>query len=153
MSCNWELFELRLRVWIKANKYPQRGYFGNGMMLWDVRLEHQFNLGIPAFKPDSKGNCNFKSVFTALAGIKKIPFTCPASNENRSPFGRLQVAQRNKEVLPAAFLFLHRRDQSDISSETTGIGILLEGVTVLFTKAQPVFHADLSGNSASTVNF
>jgi len=153
MSCNWELYELRVRVWTKAKNYPGRGYRGMGMMFWNVRLAHQQALGIPAFKPDSKGNCNFKTVFDQLVRLKKIPFSCPTSSENQAPFGRLQGASRDKELLSAAVLFLHRRDESDLVSETTGIGVLLEGVNVQFTEAQPVYHAHLIGNSARTVNF
>ncbi len=152
MSCNWELYELRVRVWIKADKYPGRGYLGSGMLFWDVKLSHFDTLAIPEFKSDSKGFCNFKTVFDRLAKLKTIPFDCPGS-QNQNPFGRLQGASRDKEVLPAAFLFLHRRDQSDVASETTGIGVLLEGVTVPFTDTQPVYHAHLIGNSATTVNF
>jgi len=153
MSCNWELYELRLRVWIKAEKLRGRGFSGLGMMLWNVMLDHQKSLGIPEFKPDSKGNCNFKAVFDQLIKLKKISFNCPSSSENQGPFGRLQGAKQKNELLPAAFLFLHRRDQSDLASETTGIGILLEGVSVPFTDSQPVYHAHIVGNSASPVNF
>ncbi len=153
MSCNWELYELRIRVWIKAEKYPHRGYFGHGMMFWNVRLTHFDTLSIPEFKPDSKGFCNFKTVFDRLIKLKAIPFECPSSSDNQGPFGRLQTAHRNKEAFSAAVLFLHRRDQSDLASETTGIGVLLEGVSVPLTDAQPVYHAHLTGNSASPVNF
>lgn len=153
MSCNWELFELRLRVWLKAEKYPQRGYVGLGMMFWEVFLDLS-TFGIQPKPKDSADICGFKAIFEQLVQKRVIPFSCNKNNaDNQAPFGRIQTASRKGETFPAAFLFLHRRDQSDLTGETTGIGILLEEVFVPVAVSTPTYYAHLFGKSASKKNF
>lgn len=156
MGCNWELYELKLIVWVKGKKVLTRGFIGNGLTFYSVTLDFH-TLGINGFK-GSNNHCDFKSVFNELARLKFIPFMIgkggPQYYNPMSHFGRLQTAEKNNETLPAAMLYVHTRTQGDAASQTTGLGVLLEGVTVGFTAAgESGAYAHLFADSASTRNF
>lgn len=156
MGCNWELYELKLIVWVKGTKAPTRGFAGLGVTFYSVTLDFH-TLGISGFQGNNN-HCDFKSVFGELKRMKFIPFMIgkggPAHYDPMSHFGRLQTAEKNKEKLPAAMLYVHMRRQEDMTSQTTGLGVLLEGVTVGFTAtSQGGAYAHLFGDTASTRNF
>lgn len=153
MSCNWELFELRMVIWIKAIKSPFRGYAGQGVMFYGVFPDTQ-SLGISSFQGQNSG-CNFRQVFSELVKLKTIPFNCSKNdNYNQSSFLRIQTAEHNNELLPGAKLYVHRRNQSDLASKTTGEGIVLDNVKISHTvAAKQSYYIDLLGDSASLVNF
>lgn len=152
MSCNWELLELRVVIWTKAIKSPFRGYAGQGVMFYGVFPDIQ-SLGIGSFQGQNN-SCNFRQVFSELVKLKKIPFNCSKNDKyNQSSFLRIQTAERNNELLPGAKLYVHRRDQSDLASKTTGKGIVLDNVKISLTTAtQKSYYIYLLGDSASLVN-
>ncbi|MEZ5584665.1 MAG: hypothetical protein R3F37_19550 [Candidatus Competibacteraceae bacterium] len=152
MSCNWELLELRVVIWTKAIKSPFRGYAGQGVMFYGVFPDIQ-SLGIGSFQGQNN-SCNFRQVFSELVKLKKIPFNCSKNDKyNQSSFLRIQTAEHNNELLPGAKLYVHRRNQSDLASKTTGEGIVLDNVKIsLTTAAQKSYYIYLLGDSASLVN-
>ena len=156
MQCNWELFELRVAIFHRGEKNKTNGNF-TGDLLWEffnVSVDLQ-SLGISNFQ--RLGNyCNFRDVFRELVKLQTIPFGF--ANEriknDRLNFGNLQAGEKNQRTFKAAKLYVHRRDRSDINSEIMGDGVLLEGVTVLFTAVYNGIHyVSLSGNSANSINF
>jgi hypothetical protein len=145
MSCNWELFEFRVVVF-----HPRHPTMF--MRFWNVYPDLS-SLGIGDFQ-GSNDSCNFKSVFSELASLKTIPFSFRKiiNGINGNPFNIAQSCERNKLTLRAAKLYVHRRDESDLSSLTTGIGVLLDRVTIPYTAAVPIYYIQLSGEAASLVN-
>jgi len=152
MSCNWELLELRVVIWTKAIKSPFRGYAGQGVMFYGVFPDIQ-SLGIGGFQGQNN-SCNFRQVFSELVKLKTIPFSCSKNDKyNQNSFLIIQTAERNNELLPGAKLYVHRRNQSDLASKTTGEGIVLDNVKISLTAAaQQSYYIDLLGDSASLVN-
>jgi hypothetical protein len=145
MSCNWDLYELRVVVF-----HPHHDVMA--MRFWKVYPDLG-SLGINDFQ-GSNDSCNFKSVFSELATLKTIPFSFRKITLGiyGNPFNIAQVCEQNKVTLRAAKLYVHRRNQSDISSLTTGIGVLLDRVTIPYTAAVPNYYVYLSGEKASLVN-
>ncbi len=145
MSCNWELFELRVAVF--HPRHPEMF-----MRFWNVYPDLS-PLGIGDFQ-GFNDICNFKSIFSELVTLKTIPFSFRKiiNGINGNPFNIAQECERNKLTLRAAKLYVHRRDQSDLSSLTTGIGVLLDRVTVPFTAAMSIYYVQFSGEEASLVN-
>lgn len=156
MGCNWELYEFRVRVFYKLGdkSIPRHGsrYVGVGSQFFDVFPDLK-TLGIGNFQ-GSNNNCDFKSVFNQLIKLKMIPFNCPQGSNTGNHFSRIQIAERDKEHLPAAKLYVHKRNDSELSSETTGIGIWMEGVDVVFTSASNgAYYIQLIGDDAGSVNY
>ncbi|MDQ4123869.1 MAG: hypothetical protein M3209_20715 [Acidobacteriota bacterium] len=149
MACNWELFELRVVFYLP--RYPQ--VFSS---FWNVSLDHK-TLSIADFQ-GSNGYCNFKSVFAQLARLKTIPFTFKNTpvgqphNPGGDPFLTATALERNKRLFAAAKLYVHRRDQSDLTSLTIGTGVMLKRVTIPFTASIPFRYVQLEGESADLVN-
>jgi hypothetical protein len=145
MSCNWDLFEFRVVV-----LHPNHSVMP--MRFWNVYPDLS-SLGISDFQ-GSNDSCNFKSVFSELAKWKTIPFGFRKiiNGIHGNPFNMAQEAERKKLTLNAAKLYVHRRNQSDLSSLTTGIGVLLDSVTIPYTATVPNYYVYLSGDKASLVN-
>lgn len=124
-------------------------------MLWEFFnvMPDLSALGIGDFQ-GSGNDCNFKSVFGKMVELNAMPFSFPKERikPDRLNFSNLEAAERNGKTFRAAKLYVHRRDQSDLSSLTTGIGMLLENVTIILTAKVPVFYVHLSGESANMVN-
>jgi hypothetical protein len=144
MPCNWELYELRVVIYLRGTKIPITGNF-LGETQWEffnvsVNLS---SLGIAGFQGNGL-SCNFKSVFSQLANLRKLPFgfTSERIRSNRLNFGNLEEAYKKGLTLGAAKLYVHRRDLSDFVSSAVGPGILLEIVTL-----------DSATKTANTVNF
>ena len=164
MGCNWEMYELRLMVWTTAKKSPA-GRFTRGQVgvQFDSVGLDLATLSMQSVTPkDSTDACSFKAIFDQLAKLKTIPFgfsrkiikTDRFYLDPPTHFMRLQTAEQKNEVLPAAVLYVHKRGQSDHTSITTGIGVLLEDVTVTFTSSdQNSYYVQLFGASGKTVNF
>lgn len=130
MGCNWELFELRVVVFMRGERNRQNGNF-SGQIL------------------------NFKTVFTELVKAQMIPFSFGGEKfrSDRLNFGNLQAAERNGRKFTAAKLYVHRRNQPSEASLESGEGVLLGTVSVDFTAiAQGSHYVQLSGEKASLVN-
>lgn len=155
MSCDWEIFELRVLIYLRGAKVPVTGNFigQNQWEFFNVQVDAS-SLGVPNFQ-GSGGNCNFTAVFSQLAKLKKIPFNFGVDVKRTGGLGfdNLESAYRQKLPLKAAKLFVHRRGLPDTVSSMVLPGILLENVTVDFASKTPTFNALLSGASANTVNF
>lgn len=155
--CNWELFELRVAMYLRGEKIAKSGNF-LGVPSWEffnVQVDLK-SLGIAGFQSAGANNCNFKTVFNDLIKRKKIPFGYPlnAAGANRLNFDNLRSADRNSLPVKAAKLYVHERDLDDYTSSVIGVGILLENVRVSNTKADAIgYFAELSGASANPVNF
>ena len=151
MGCNWELFELRVIVWPNDAK-PPNVPIGQGLFFIGVYLDLR-TLGIADFE-GRNDYCNFKTVFSHLIQLKALPFTCKQKTNPGPEFGRVQAPERNNELLIGAQLYVHRRDQSEIASITTGIGVMLDDVNVAFTSVNNgIYYVQLFGKKASRVNF
>src|SRR3954468_115136 len=132
-SCDWEILELRVLIFNRGAKAKTSGNFW-GQPLWqffNVSVDLK-SLGINGFK-GSKSYCDFKTPFSALVKLKKIPFSFMREviEPNMLNFGNLQSAQSKKVSFTAAKLYVQHRDEGELISNVTGIGILLEGVTVI----------------------
>ena len=133
MSCNWEYFELKLKV----NTTTVSGFeFGN------VTLDLA-SLGIADFT-GSNYSCNFEYVFGQLAKLKIIRANFPkqvkivypnntAIIDQAAYLGVLQQAAGDRKVLAGSTLYVHRRDQSPATGAPTGVRLSMKGVTVLGT--------------------
>ncbi len=154
MKCNWELFELRVAIFLRGQKHKPTGNFTGQILLEFFNVMPDLGtIGIGDFQ-GSGDDCNFKSVFSQMVELNAMPFSFLKEKirPDRLNFGNLQAAERNGITYRAAKLYVHRRDQSDLSSLTTGIGMLLENVTIIFTAKGPMFYVHLSGESANMVN-
>jgi len=152
MSCNWEFFELRVIVFTKAIEAGGRGLAGQGPKFFSVTLDLR-SLGIPDFQ-GSNYTCNFTTIFSQLISKRAIPFACSQKNNEQGNFGIVEAAGRNKEILPAAKLYVHNQKQSDGVSVSTGFGVLLQGVKVISTFVNNGdYYMHLSGHEASSLNF
>jgi hypothetical protein len=157
MKCNWELFELRVTVFVRGQKDQTSGNFSGqiGWEFFNVSINpRQFGLG--DFVATADNQCNFKAVFEGLAKKKMIPFGFAAQRTqgNQLNFGNLQAAQRNGLTLRAAKLYVHRRDNSAWAGDPTRVGVLLEGVKVLFAlTSSSGYYVLLVGDSANLLNF
>ena len=73
MQCNWELFELRVVIY---------GHFNASQPLKDIWWQF-FNVSVDLktlSMSDFQGvgnTCNFRQIFSQLAGLKLIPFGFP----------------------------------------------------------------------------
>lgn len=156
MGCNWELFELRVEVFYKLGDKakPNHGarYVGSGSTFFRVFPDLK-TLGIGEFE-GKNNDCNFKSVFNQLIKLKMLHFNCSQSSNPGNHFSRMQVAERDKEHLPAAKMYVVRSDQAEQTAKTTGLGIWMEGVDVVFTYANSgAYHIELIGDRAGAINF
>lgn len=152
MPCNWELFELRVTVWTPpAMKASGRGYAGAGVKFWSVSPDLR-RFGIGGFQGHNN-DCDFESVFKQLVQKRAIVFSCSSNGSNQSGFTRLKNAEQKLELLPAAKLYVHRRDESDIDSDLRGVGVLLERVQAHASTANGGYYIDLSAGAASPLNF
>lgn len=157
MKCNWELFELRVTVFVRGQKDQTSGNF-SGQVGWEflnVVIDPR-QLGLGGFVATDKNECNFKAVFDGLAKKKTIPFSIAAQRVagNQLNFGNLQAAQRNALTLRAAKLYVHKRDGSTWAGDPTRVGVLLEGVKVLFAlTSSSGYYVLLVGDSANLLNF
>jgi hypothetical protein len=151
MSCNWELFEFRALIMLTLAAKSGTHYLGLGALFWEV-IPDLRTFGISDFQ-GSNDYCDFKSVFDQLAKLKRIHFRCPQKSNTGHQFGRIQAAERDKEHLPIAKLFVHRRDDDNGASDLKGATIWLQGVDVLFTVIdKDNYYVQLSGDSAGTMN-
>lgn len=155
MGCNWELYELRVLIFSRGTKIPLFGNFV-GKTEWEffnVMLDLP-SLGIAGFQGSGLA-CNFQSVFSQLANMKKLPFgfTSEVFRQDKLNFGNLEAAFKTKTTLRSAKLYVHRRDTSDSITSATGPGVLLETVTIDYAARTPHFDVRLSGKSANTINF
>ena len=151
MSCNWELFEFRVIVMFKLAAQSGSRYVGLGGLFWEVKPDIA-TLGIGDFQ-GSNDFCDFKTVFSQLSKLKMIPFVCPQQANTGNAFSRVQVAEKDKEHLPAAKLFVHRRDEEDIVSDMRGPTVWLQGVDVGFTAVNGGFYyAQLRGDASGLLN-
>ncbi len=156
MPCNWELYELRMVIFIRGEKNKSTGNF-SGEVYWEflnVRVDLR-SLGLGDFQ-GSGDACNFKTVFSELVKLKIIPFSFANERleKGKPNFDNLRAGQSSNSTLRAAKLYVHRRDQSDHSSDTTGVGVLLEGVKVAIAlKSDKGYYVTLTGDSANQVNF
>ena len=150
MTCNWELYELRVVIYRPSpgGKDPGDIWYEFFNVSVDLR-----SFGMSDFQ-GSNNQCNFRDVFGQLAALRTIPFSFPKERiaSNRLNFSNLQAAERNKAGYNIAKLYVHRRDQDDRTSLLHGVGVILERVYVDFTAPTPLFYAILSGSSASVVN-
>jgi hypothetical protein len=73
----------------------------------------------------AQNDCNFKTVFSELVRENDATSFRPKRSKATDSTGNLQAFER-VSIFWAAKLYVHRRDQSDASSLTTGIGMLLE---------------------------
>ncbi len=164
MNCNWEYFELRLRV--KATK-------SNGVEFGNVTLDLA-SLGIADFT-GSNYSCNFKHVFGELAKLKIIRAYFPQEVKityrntltvggigggigipifNTTPINQisnlavLQQAEKDGKILHGATLYVHRRGQPESAGYPTGVRLSMSGVTVLGTAITKNLFVLLSGDSA-----
>lgn len=98
--------------------------------------------------------CNFEAVFRGFAALLMIPFSFSSERiaTNRLNFANLEAARKNRVKFGAAKLYVHRRDKSDLTSSAEGIGVLLEGVTVVVADRAPKYQVILMGTSANLVN-
>lgn len=155
MGCNWELFELRVVVFMRGERNRQNGNF-SGQILWEfhnVTIDLR-SLGLADFKGSGE-YCNFKTVFTELVKAQMIPFSFGGEKfrSDRLNFGNLQAAERNGRKFTAAKLYVHRRNQPSEASLESGEGVLLGTVSVDFTAiAKGSHYVQLSGEKASLVN-
>ena len=124
MTCNWEYFDLILRVYPNAKKVNGR-IEGNGWTFANVTLD-LLSLGIADFQGKNY-TCNFSFVFSELAKMKLIRASLPFQVrqlhidgnrknrtrviEQRDSFLMLQKAEKDQNKLSAAHLFVLRRDQ------------------------------------------
>jgi hypothetical protein len=163
MKCNWEYFELRLKV--DTTKVT-------GIEFGNVTLDLS-SLGIADFT-GSNYSCNFEHVFGQLAKLKIIRAYFPKQEKitykntltvggigggigipifntklvNQIPYlGVLQQAERDGKILAGATLYVHRRGQSE-SGVPTGVRLSMKGVTVLGTEITQNPFVLLSGDSA-----
>jgi hypothetical protein len=151
MTCNWELFELRVVIY-RPPVPPKVGPGDIWFEFFNVSVDLG-TLGMGDFQ-GSNDQCNFRYVFSQLAGLKTIPFRFSEEKirSDRLNFGNLQAAERNKLKFSAAKLYVHRRDQTDQTSLSTGVGVLLRTISVDFTVPKPNFYVQLSGDTGSVVN-
>jgi len=155
MGCNWELFELRVVIFMRGERSKQGGNF-TGQVLWEfknVSVDLK-SLGIADFK-GSGDFCNFRNVFTEMVKTQMIPFSFGKQQpqSDRLQFENLQAAERNSRKFPAAKLYVHRRNASDQVSLDAGEGVLLGTVSVDLTAvSQGIHYVQLSGEKASLVN-
>jgi hypothetical protein len=155
-GCNWELYELRVIVFTNAAEGGSRGLVGAGPKFFSVTLDIP-KLGIGEFK-GSGLDCNFTVVFNELIKRKALAFACRQKDNDGNHFSRVQAAQRNKENLPGAKLYVHLRGgispKNIYPEKITELGVLLLGVTVKTSVLnKDVFYIHLEGNEASPVNF
>ena len=120
MVCNQETFELRVEVFTKGAR------LAIGVRFFDVSLDLR-SFGLKS-KPKGNESC-FESVFYLLFQLKTVAFGCSQYDVNKGPFGRMQTARQNNEVLPAARLYVQSRQASD-SRASTAIGVFFEQVTI-----------------------
>jgi hypothetical protein len=156
MGCNWELFELRVIVFTNAVEAGSRGLAGQGPKFFSVTLD-LLTLGIGNFK-GSGLDCDFKSVFDQLIKQKAIKFNCRQAENEGGHFGRVQAAERNKEMLPGAKLYVHVRgglnSQNVYPEKFTEPGVLLKGVTIRSAVVNNgSYYIYLEGYEASQLNF
>jgi hypothetical protein len=153
-NCNWELYELRVAVFLRGEKNNSNGNF-SGQASWEffnISLDLRSH-GIGNFQ-SSDNVCNFKAVFSQLVNLKKIPFgfVNDRIKSDRLNISNLQSAERNKLTLRAAKLYVHSRKQSDHTSNITGVGVLLEGVKVEISTDNKSYKVTLIGDLANLVN-
>ncbi len=154
MSCNRELFEVALLI---GTSKPPKGKTGpimpsvaTGVYIDNAQLV-LFN--VPS-KVDPNDVCGFKSTLSQMAQGKVITFVAVASGSNHSALQRVQTADDTDEVLPAARVFIHRRDESVSNSLKSGIGVELSDVTVSMQAVRKgVYMVTLGGKSAKRMNF
>ncbi len=152
MPCNWELFELRVTVWTpNAVRARGRGYAGHGVKFWAVVPDLR-RFGISGFQGNNN-YCGFESVFNRLIQRHAIAFSCRQGGLHLSSFSRLKTAEQKLELLPAAKLYVHRRDQPDSSSDMEGVGVLLENVTAEASTTNGDYYIVLTANSAKPLNY
>lgn len=165
MNCNWELYELRVRVFTDAKTFKKREKgmpVGTGTEFFNITLYTE-GLGLEPIGPARPNDsCDMKSTFGLLALFKTIPFgfssaigtSYPKHTANPTThFGLMEKARLDKTVFPAAFLYIHRRDTS-AAVDPTDVALLLENVTVFETSSDKnKFYVSLHGNSAQMINF
>ncbi|HLA95422.1 MAG TPA: hypothetical protein VK612_06855 [Pyrinomonadaceae bacterium] len=151
MPCNWELFEMRVIVYIDKPRSPAE-FSGEGLFFMNVFPDLR-SLGIADFKGQNDV-CDFRSVFSQLVELKTIPFTCRNKDNSSSVFARMQLAERENENLMGARLYVHRRDRSEFISIESGIAVTMDDVKVGFTaNNNGSFYVHLFGNKAKGENF
>ena len=156
MPCNWELYELRMEIFIRGEKNKSTGNF-SGEVYWEflnITVDLR-SLGLGDFQGSGEA-CNFKTAFSELVKLKMIPFSFARERleKGKPNFDNLRAGQMSNSTHRAAKLYVHRRDQSDHSSDTTGVGVLLEGVKVVIAlKSDKGYYVTLIGDSANRVNF
>lgn len=155
MGCNWELFELRVVIFMRGEGNKQTGNF-TGQILFEF---HNVTVDLKALGiADFKGSgdfCNFRNVFTEMVKTQMIPFGFGKQGQrsDRLQFGNLQAAEKNGVKFTAAKLYVHRRDQPEEINLEVGEGVLLGTVSVDFTAVNQGNHTVwLSGAKARLVN-
>lgn len=94
--------------------------------------------------------CGLKSFLYLVQKTKNLPFGASRDEIHKSAFTRVETAKRNKEILPAALLFVKMRGQD----EAAAIGVMLEKVTVWSAIAnQQDFTVAITARTARAVNF
>jgi hypothetical protein len=159
MACNWELFELRLRVWLTSRTTSTGKFQGlNGLEFFNVTVDLR-DLGLKDFE-GSGHVCNFAYVFGELAKLKIIPvsFSSKAVKTDTShydpmpSFGVMQQLEKSGKTVPAALLYVHRRNGSEVTSLEAGTGLWMNGVKVMLTSNAQDYYIQLMGESAKVVN-
>jgi hypothetical protein len=170
MECNWELFELILVVYPKAQKLHSGRIVGEGWQFDNVTLELR-SLGIADFH-GVKHTCNFADVFGQLAKRKLIKASFPGqvklsyedalhnlrttTRDQRSTFQLLQKAEKDQKKLTAANLYVARRDEPKYTTRSVLLAeaqLWMEGVRVLGTEINPSLLVLLSGDSARVASY
>jgi hypothetical protein len=150
-SCNWELFELRMIVYIDKPRSPAE-FSGEGMFFLNVYPDLR-SLGIADFKGQND-ICDFRSVFSQLIELKTIPFTCRQKDNSSTVYARMQAAEQSSENLLGSRLYVHRRDRSEFVSIESGIAVVMDDVKVGFTaNNNGNYYLHLYGKSAKGENF
>ena len=154
MGCNREMFEVALLIGTRkppaGKKGPVMPSVGEGVIVVNAQLV----LFHGAAKADPDDECGFKSTLSAMAKSKTITFVAVAEDTNHTAMQRVKNAEDRKETLPAARVFIHRRDQDVASSLKTGPGVELTDVTVTMNVVRRgVYMVGLSGKSSQRYNF
>jgi hypothetical protein len=154
MSCNRELYEVAVVI---GTSKPPAGKVGpilpsaaNGIFIANVRLV--FFQGVP--RGDANDVCGFKASFLAAEKAKAVSFVVSVTTENQTSLQRVATADDKDETLPAARVFVRRRDETLNSSVKTGIGVELTDVTFAIQEtSKGEYMVSLAGGSAARKNF
>jgi hypothetical protein len=143
MSCNRELYQVRLRIWIRKSGASTEAIDFDEVNVLDVeKMASRNEKDIGCFK-SFLSVIEKNKVFSAAVKIDPDPF-------HSSYIGRLRTAMVNLEILPAAFLYIKRRDLADDVGLPSRIGVYMEKVLFPFVGGNIII---LSAQTAEKIGF